>query len=311
MPAHLCFHARFDMMLVGASTHGGPGVSFNYGAVVSGQVDESGGGHGGLSVSLRSGYANVVEVRYGSHLLSSSALEDALAHNVWVPVSVAYGVAGLQVSCRGRLVVDNLTISGWEPQPNWRFALAARSSDSEVSSDALWLHHLRIESGSLLARGVVPVRVSLNGQQFHPTHPDNPPVIHFQAPPVMSLASPALGPRSGNSLVRLSGLHFDGGSSRSCRFGAAGADAPLTVPASAAMEGGALHLLCEAPPWPHSGPTEIRISLNGLQYPREGASYAFYEPLDLSPVSPTFGPALGGTRLLLNDSSSVRTSAYD
>eukprot|EP00966_Prymnesium_polylepis_P331927 7387473-Prymnesium_polylepis.1 len=218
MPALLDFHIRFDLLLGGGSFYSGPGVSINYGPVNASHLDESGGGHAGLTVSLRSGYANVVEVRLRSRLLISSSLRGTLVHQAWLPVAVSHTAAGLQVRCRGRLIIDGLQLDGWSPLPHWRVALAARSSDSGDAADEHWVHHVRVESGSLRWRAELPVRVSLNAQQFHPT--DEPaPTLAFQAPPMISSAMPPRGAVTGGTRLRLLGLHFGGGYDHRCRFG--------------------------------------------------------------------------------------------
>ena len=79
------WRVRFDVMMHGASSAlgGGGGISFNYGLIGDGaRLDVSGSGHSGLSVSVRTGHALVLEVRLSGDLLLATSLGHALRDDV-------------------------------------------------------------------------------------------------------------------------------------------------------------------------------------------------------------------------------------
>ena len=66
--------------------------------------------------------------------------------NGFVPVVVRHGWNGLSVVYDGRLLIANLTIPRWHPEPGWQFGWGARTSSSvdehllgdvEIRADAL------------------------------------------------------------------------------------------------------------------------------------------------------------------------------
>ena len=79
------FEVSFDVLTVGATARlpGGAGLSFNYGRIArGGALDVSGSGHDGLSVSLRTGNAHVIEVRLGGLLELPRSLTLVIFHDV-------------------------------------------------------------------------------------------------------------------------------------------------------------------------------------------------------------------------------------
>ena len=142
----------------GHGGHGGRGVSFNYGPLNEGtSLDESGGEHDGLAVSLVRGASTALEVRLRGVLLLSRPIDNAWPRRVWSPVavalvdgpdphhpttSVAVNISGAEILRDGELVLPD-----WDPAPYWRVAFAARTP--LALADAYELSQLRVGSGLL------------------------------------------------------------------------------------------------------------------------------------------------------------------
>ena len=183
---------QFDLMCHGGGKHGGRGVSFNYGPLDEHTpLDESGGEHLGLAVSFVRGPNTVLEVRLQGALLLSRPIDDAWPRRVWSPVdialldgggpragtSVTVRISGIEILRDGELVLPD-----WEPAPFWRVAFAARTPLAAEMADAYELSQLRFGSGLLAASASVPVRVSLNGQQFAPSLESDAPRLTYTSP---------------------------------------------------------------------------------------------------------------------------------
>ena len=59
----------------------------------------------------------------------------------FVPVRIAYDAMGLQARIDGSVLVQDLLISTWAPQPTWRFGLGARTGEARTDEhrvDNLW-----------------------------------------------------------------------------------------------------------------------------------------------------------------------------
>ena len=180
-------------MCHGGGKLGGRGVSFNYGPLDEHTpLDESGGEHLGLSVSFVRGPNTVLEVRLHGMLLLSRPIDDAWPRRVWSPVAIALlGGAGpnpttsitVRISGAEILRDGELVLPDWDPAPFWRVAFAARTPLAAALADAYELSQLRVGSGLLAASSSVPVRVSLNGQQFSPRLEADAPRLTYTAPP--------------------------------------------------------------------------------------------------------------------------------
>ena len=189
---------------------------------------------------------------------------------MWAPVSVvvadkleppstflALNISGTEVLREGEL-----PLPGWDPAPYWRVAFAAATPPEATFAEAYSLHLLRLYSGLLPNRSSVPVRVSLNGQQFSPHLDADAPRLAYMAPPVVSSVMPPLGPLRGGSVLVVRGANLDEGSAPRVALG----DLPPVV----ASHAGAGALRCLTPlEVPFSGAVDVRVSLNGAQYSRE------------------------------------------
>ena len=126
-----------------------------------------------------------------------------------------------------------------------------------------WVHHLRIASGSLLNRTHVPIRVSLNGQQFEPAADVGAPLsMQYLTLPVTSYVVPNIGPVAGGSTIQIFGEHFGFGSTRRCRFGdhtgAIETDVVATVFSTSLSGDGTMHLTTKPSHIRRDGPATKR-----------------------------------------------------
>ena len=299
------FEVRFDILIAGATiVPGGSGASFNYGPITDGAaLDERGSGHNGLGVSFRGGVSNVIEVRLDGRLVLAAPLAHALRGQVWTPIVIRHTertynhAGGLQVRIGDALVLSGLQlVPGWLPQPSWRLALAACSTDALDTSHEHWVHHMRIGSGSMVNRTIIPIRVSLNGQQFDPTPDVGMPLsMSYLTVPVTSYVTPRHGGVSGGSTVQIFGLHFGYGSVTRCRFGEQG-DVVATVAATSAA---GAEIRCTSPPSNGAFVTGLRVSVNGEQFSSPPLPYVYHPDVAISSVAPASGPTDGGTSLRL------------
>merc|ERR1711965_836964 len=81
----------------------------------------------------------------------------------FVAVVVSHTSSGLSVLYDGELLIGNLTIERWMPEPGWQFGWGARKSSSV---DVHLLAGITIDSGGRFEDDALGVEVTLNGQQF-------------------------------------------------------------------------------------------------------------------------------------------------
>ena len=132
------------------------------------------------------------------------------------------------------------------------------------------------------------VTASFNGHDFTAE-----PSAEFRMDPVafVSHIEPAFGPTNGDTRVHLHGSGFEAGanSTRLCRFGTFGVVAARLIDSS--------QLLCVAPvgiPL-RSQSVRLEVAFNGQDFTASGANYTFHRPVAVSRLSPSTGPAEGGT----------------
>lgn len=155
----------------------------------------------------------------------------------------------------------------------------------------------------------VPLLVTVNGLHYSTNATGGSKVVIFEysETPVVSFVSPSIGPpalhvKSGNRLVddgqttrllRVHGAHFRNSTDLACRFGALSTAAAYVSPSE---------VDCVIPPYsPATGdsPT-VSVSVNGVDFTREGPPFAMFTYADIAEVlgvSPSFGPAFGGTKV--------------
>ena len=110
--------------------------------------------------------------------------------------------------------------------------------------------------------------------------------------PIVDGLNPASGPVNGDTLVAFTGTGLARGSRRQCAFNG------MLVNASSVDDE---RLLCLVPPsLIGAGPLSVSISLNGQQFSRLALRFEQYEEPRVFSLSPTVGPAGGGTTVQLN-----------
>ena len=312
VPCTLCGSASSP--LYGAASHhfevtfeltlgrGGQGASFSFGDLQEGGLGADGASMG-LRVQLHTQAPRRISVLYDdiqlySRLLplaeAGPAADDGALSEQFVPLVIAYGraahggdTAGLTLLFDGVALLRGIEIPRWSPQPSWRFGIAARSGSGAANCR---VRRIRLRAGSFVAAHPTPLHVTRNGQDFVTAAP-HPFSYHGQ--PVVSSIAPSSGPTSGGSRLLIAGEALLGGSAYTCRFGAA-----LVAPVLNTTEA-APFAHCETPAGLTAGVLAPQLSLNGQNETSSAVTFRLYAPPVMSAVSPSSGPALGGTLVLL------------
>ena len=159
----------------------------------------------------------------------------------------------------------------------------------------------------------VVVEVSLNAQQYS----RGGQTFAYHGLPSVSAYSPSSGPSDGGTRVVVSGEGFEGGSDYRCRFDGCGECATAWSCGSCvvnatyvANEAGSLSLgslVCVSPrlsDWRFNdsqASVSLEVSLNSQQYTSSiGTNFSYYATPVLEAVSPSLGPVLGQTRVVIN-----------
>ena len=319
---HRHFRVSFEVRMYGGD--GGDGLSFSYGFLPPSSLGEQGGGLG-LRVSIltaarcpgkqrpaldENGLPNpncpLLTVHYAHEMLFKTVLPLGLRDwydTGWAQVVVEYSAAGLFVSHNGTAYLEHgdMLIEQWAPQPSWSFGIGARCG---MQTDKHELRRFTLELGPEIDATVVPLRVSLNAQQYV----DTGGFTYFGLPRVQTL-SPTSGPALGgtpNVLLVGGGAHtlgtLVGGSHYKCRFGGNPTAADQIVPATAGM---ADDVYCTAPAGSYGGSTNasatggmhVAVSLNGQQFHPLVQNFSRWQmppTADLAGL-PVSGPTAGGT----------------
>ena len=204
----------------------------------------------------------------------------------------------MQVSLGAGVVTRSVQLDGWAPRVGWRLGLGGRCSVACGSPEnAQWVDNLVIRSDVLLQTARVPLSLALNGQQFvsHAT-------FAYQANLRISSVQPSQGPAAGGTHLTLRGGNFDGGARHEyrCRFGS-DALGWRVVLGTFDERGGTLRCATPAAPalqFP-AAPLELQVSSNGQEYVTNATiPFEYYAQPEIELLTPTGGPALGGTLLL-------------
>ena len=104
------------------------------------------------------------------------------------------------------------------------------------------------------------------------------------------------------------------GTDRRCRFGSCdGTDCTVAATVVATKSGSlsASELICESPAAPDGVAVEaVEVTLNGQQYSRAAAIFAYFAPPEVSSILPESGPVAGGTQLTFAGANLVNGSDY-
>lgn len=139
------------------------------------------------------------------------------------------------------------------------------------------------------AAGVLPLEITLNGQQFSATSTTLGVYLH----PHVSSLSPNSGPIAGGTYFTVHG-QFGGGAHYQCHFSGT-SEGGTTVPASHSALPDTLR--CKSPPGSARLASMVELSPNAQQFSSDTVRFTYYVTLRVSALSPTSGPLEGGTRL--------------
>ena len=212
------FAVEFDTYFGGGSGSGGEGLSFSFGALPPTHFGEH-GVSSALSIQLLSAEKRI-EIWHAHSILAQTVGSVELRRGSFTSVSVTHGAEGLSVAIGGVLMIENVTLAGWKPSANWTMGFGARTG--ETNYDVHVVDNVRIRTGAAFRSHVVPVEVSVNGQE----NTQNAIGFSYFAEPTVSYLRFERGPTSGGTSVVIGGSSFRGGSVFFCRFG------PVTVNAT-------------------------------------------------------------------------------
>jgi hypothetical protein len=163
-----------------------------------------------------------------------------------------------------------------------------------------------------VSAAAVLLEVSLNSQEYTASNASGGRVpvsgrtpegwaellYQYYAPPVLAGVSPALGPHEGATALRLSGSALGGaGSHLKCRFNRS--------ETAATLDAGSAELRCAsaaaaAAAVAAPGNATLQVSLNGQQFEASVVQYGYYEQVEVLSLSPSAGPTLGGTTVVVS-----------
>ena len=137
--------------------------------------------------------------------------------------------------------------------------------------------------------GVVPLRLSMNRQQFVETGLS----FEYLVQSTVRTISPSSGPRHGGTLVDVAGTAFVNSTALSCRLGSRSLPAVFVD---------SEHLRCTTPPSVSSSLLSLEISNNGVDYTSSAVKFRFVPALSIRYLWPTIGPVTGGTKVAVHGS---------
>ena len=241
---------------------------------------------------------DLLQIAHRGAVVAAKRMDRALRANAFLNCTVQVDEEGLvQVSLGAGVVTLSIQLDGWAPRVGWRLGLGGRCSVACGSPEnAQWVDNLVIRSDVLLQTARVPLSLALNGQQFvsHAT-------FAYQANLRISSVQPSQGPAAGGTHLTLRGGNFDGGARHEyrCRFGS-DALGWRVVLGTFDERGGTLRCATPAAPalqYP-AAPLELQVSSNGQEYVTNATiPFEYYAQPEIELLTPTGGPALGGTLL--------------
>ena len=137
--------------------------------------------------------------------------------------------------------------------------------------------------------GAVPLRLSMNGQQFVATDF----MFEYLMESTVRSIVPSFGPWHGGTLIEVKGEGFVNSSALSCFL------ARRRVPAIF-VDGGHVQCITPTSTIHESGPLEV--SSNGVDFTNNGVHFTFVAPIKVRHVWPVIGPIAGGTSVVVRGS---------
>jgi hypothetical protein len=211
----------------------------------------------------------------------------ALAYQFYVPPELASVSPSLGPTAGAtRLRVAGTGLDGADSHLKCRFNESEVPATYDANTSAM------LCSAAVSARaGASDLQVSLNGQQFGPSWL----TFGYHRPTAVTSVGPGAGSTEGGTEVVVAGESLASGAGFGpdyrCRFG------ETIVPASLFLTS----LTCTSPS-AEAGTGALEVSLNAQDYTQDAASFSVAPPIVISALVPAFGPAAGGTRMLVHAS---------
>ena len=205
-------------------------------------------------------------------------------------------VLGLSPNSGPELGGTHVTVSGKELELGSHYV--CRFNATVVPARGLDAYSIDCTSPPTADAGLAPVHVALNAQQFVGNASEG---FTYYVPSVVSEVSPTSGPRAGGTLVNVSGVGFADGSHYICAFGAQLVPSSFAYSENAGL-GGAAVISCYSPAVAEvSGtPVALEVSLNAQQYTVEAHGFRYHGVPVVSGFSPSSGPAVGATLVVVS-----------
>ena len=206
-------------------------------------------------------------------------------------------VLGLSPNSGPELGSTHVVVSGKELELGSHYV--CRFNATVVPARGLDASSIDCTSPAAADAGLAPVHVSLNAQQFVGNASEETGFTYY-VHSVVSEVSPTSGPRAGGTLVNVSGVGFADGSHYICAFGAQLVPASFAYSENAGL-GGASVISCYSPAVAEGGaPVALEVSLNAQQYTVEAHGFRYHGLPVVSGFSPSSGPAVGATLVVVS-----------
>lgn len=202
---------------------------------------------------------------------------------VYHEVSIVHALFPLSAPSQGGAII-NVTGSSFADgtQPRCKFGVFGTMAASVQDARSMLCH-----TPAAVSMRTVPLEVALNAQQYTSDAHN----FTTYSPPIVSSLSPSQGPVGGGTRVLIDGLRFDGGTrgTYACRFGEKRVEAVH-------VNGTFIECVTMLLPL---GPHCVEVSLNGQDFTDSCSRFAAVPVKTLTSVSPTSGPVIGSTHVIL------------
>lgn len=149
-----------------------------------------------------------------------------------------------------------------------------------------------------------PFAISLNNQDYT----TDAIMFLYREPTIVSYINPDAGPSAGSSRVTVFGRHFAGSNGYRCKFG----DGPPVVAELHGAKASGYFLECLSPALNASDGSEVlvplEVTVNDQQYTTNVIPYRYFSQQSVDEISPSSGPILGDTSVLVRFSSAGSSS---